>query len=144
MNGVFVEFDETIEARGLEKIKTIGDAYMGGVPELKEDHAERLIYLASIFLPSSKISTKGTTTTFRCELVSIVVLLRLVWSEHGNFSYDLWGDTVNVASRMERLGILKSNEAPNLLWKRCRISLSLKKREAQYQRKRRDADLSAT
>ena len=107
LNGVFVEFDEAIEARGLEKIKTIGDAYMvaSGVPESRSDHAEQLIYLAQDFFTILEDFNKknGYDLSLRIGINSGPVTAGVIGTR--KFSYDLWGDTVNVASRMESSGI---------------------------------------
>jgi len=107
LNGVFVEFDEAIETRGLEKIKTIGDAYMvaSGVPESRPDHAEQLICLAQDFFTILEDFNKknGYDLSLRIGINSGPVTAGVIGTR--KFSYDLWGDTVNVASRMESSGI---------------------------------------
>ena len=107
LNGVFVEFDEAIEARGLENIKTIGDAYMvaSGVPESRPDHAEQLIYLAQDFFTILEDFNQknGYDLSLRIGINSGPVTAGVIGTR--KFSYDLWGDTVNVASRMESSGI---------------------------------------
>lgn len=107
LNGVFVAFDEAIEARGLEKIKTIGDAYMvaSGVPRQRADHASALIHLALDFLQivdrfnAQNSHNLSLRIGINCGPMTAGVIGKR------KFSYDLWGDTVNVASRMESTGI---------------------------------------
>ncbi len=107
LNGVFVEFDEAIEARGLEKIKTIGDAYMvaSGVPKAREDHAIEMIHLAQELFRIIKNFNEHNNynLSLRIGINSGPVTAGVIGTR--KFSYDLWGDTVNVASRMESSGI---------------------------------------
>ena len=110
LNEIFRTFDRLVVARGLEKIKTIGDSYMlaGGVPVRRADHASAVVDTALAMIE--------VTGQF-CELGRACGQLRigvhtgpLVAGVIGTskFSYDLWGDTVNVASRMETHGVTGS------------------------------------
>jgi class 3 adenylate cyclase len=103
LNDVFTTFDRLAEKHGLEKIKTIGDAYMvvGGVPEARSDHAEAVFAMA---LDMQKAT--GTFTWPDGEPLEIRIGINTGPAVAGvigtrKFAYDLWGDTVNVASRME-------------------------------------------
>lgn len=107
LNQVFTKFDELAAKYGLEKIKTIGDAYMvvGGVPEYREDHAVAVAEMAlevSQALVEISIDT-GVQLSMRIGINSGPVIAGVIGNS--KFSYDLWGDTVNLASRMESLGI---------------------------------------
>jgi len=105
---LFSRFDEIAEKHGLEKIKTIGDAYMAvaGVPEIQPDHAERAAAMALDMLDAAK-SFQGITTgkpiSLRIGLHSGSVVAGIIGKK--KFAYDLWGDAVNVASRMESHGM---------------------------------------
>jgi adenylate cyclase len=107
LNGIFSEFDRLSESHGLEKIKTIGDAYMvvGGLPTAQEDHAEAIALLAlemQIALKNFNVK-RGENFQLRIGIHTGSVVAGIIGIS--KFSYDLWGDTVNVASRMESNGL---------------------------------------
>lgn len=97
LNTVFYAFDDMVERRGLEKIKTIGDAYMaaGGVPEPRADHAEAIADLAFEMLEFAA----GHGVGLRIGIHSGRVVAGVI-GKH-KFSYDIWGDTVNTAARLQ-------------------------------------------
>ncbi len=105
LDDVFTAFDVLVEERELEKIKTIGDAYMvaAGVPRPREDHAQILCDLA--LAVRDLVATRkfqGRRVTFRIGINSGPVVAGVIGTT--KFSYDLWGDSVNTASRMESSG----------------------------------------
>jgi class 3 adenylate cyclase len=106
----FKAFDAIIERHGIEKIKTIGDAYMcaGGLPETVPDHALRTVAAALEMQSFMVARSKERTTTgllafdMRVGMHSGSVVAGVVGSR--KFAYDIWGDTVNLAARMETAG----------------------------------------
>jgi len=103
LNEIFTIFDELAEQHDLEKIKTIGDSYMvvGGLPTPRSDHAEAIARMALDMLKGiAKInSTKGQALSLRIGIHTGPVIAGVIGTR--KFIYDLWGDTVNIASRME-------------------------------------------
>ena len=107
LNLIFSKFDQLAERHGLEKIKTIGDAYMvvAGLPTPRPDHA---IAIAEMALDMQAEMVKlgnqiGEVFQLRIGINSGPVVAGVIGIK--KFFYDLWGDTVNVASRMESQGI---------------------------------------
>jgi len=106
INRIFSTFDRLAETHGLEKIKTLGDSYLvvGGVPSWRADHADAVANMALQMRDAMKsISTDlGRVIKWRIGVNSGPVVAGIVGDK--KFSYDLWGETVNVASRMEFQG----------------------------------------
>ncbi|NJL02444.1 MAG: response regulator [Spirulinaceae cyanobacterium SM2_1_0] len=106
LNTIFSEFDYVAARHGLEKIKTIGDAYMAvaGLPTPRSDHANAVARMALDLLDFIKeFSTQtGENFSLRIGINSGSVVAGVIGVS--KFGYDLWGDTVNVASRMESQG----------------------------------------
>ncbi len=105
LNEVFQCFDGLVETYGLEKIKTIGDCYMvaSGVPRPRPDHAAALVELA-LDMQSAIASRRfgGRKLVFRIGINSGPVVAGVIGRK--KFIYDLWGESVNMASRMESHG----------------------------------------
>ncbi len=106
LNAIFSAFDDMIGVHGLEKIKTIGDAYMvaAGLPEQCDDHADRMarFALGMLRVIDRVNADTGEEFAMRIGLHSGPVVAGVI-GKH-KFTYDLWGDTVNTASRMESHG----------------------------------------
>ncbi len=106
LNEVFASFDAFVEELGLEKIRTVGDEYMvaAGVPTARPDHAQAIAELAlRIRDHTAATQFDGHDITLRIGINSGPLVAGVVGTH--KFSYDLWGDVVNVASRMESEGI---------------------------------------
>ena len=106
LDGIFSQFDEAVEKLGVEKIKTIGDSYMivAGLPKHREDHARVLFQLsfelrriASEFFDNAKRPIKLRIGLNSGPAVSGVI-------GKTKFAFDVWGDTINTAARLESHG----------------------------------------
>jgi len=107
LNQIFLAFDGLTEKHGLEKIKTIGDAYMlvGGVPTPRSDHVEVVADMALGMLREIEKLNQDNQENFKIRVgIHTGPVVAGVIGKN-KFTYDLWGDTVNVASRMESQGI---------------------------------------
>ncbi|MGD1951284.1 MAG: adenylate/guanylate cyclase domain-containing protein [Leptolyngbyaceae cyanobacterium] len=102
LNDIFSIFDTLAERHGLEKIKTIGDAYMvvGGVPAPMANHAEAVMAMAI----DMQTAVKQHPFKLRIGINTGPVVAGVIGKK--KFSYDLWGDAVNIASRIESHGVV--------------------------------------
>jgi guanylate cyclase len=105
LDGLFTRFDELAAESGVEKIKTIGDSYMAvaGAPEPMADHAAAAISLARGMLNALADARGDRPLDMRIGLASGPVVGGVIGQRR--ILFDLWGDTVNIASRMESSGI---------------------------------------
>lgn len=107
LNDIFSIFDLLAQKLRLEKLKTIGDAYMAvaGLPERREDHAEAAAEMALGIQAELERFNAGRNSKFdaRVGIHTGPVVAGIIGRT--KFSYDLWGDTANVASRMESHGL---------------------------------------
>ncbi len=107
LNELFSMFDKLAEKHGLEKIKTIGDAYMAvaGVPQPIADHAVAIAHMGMDMLDglAGYTARTGTELSIRIGIHAGPVVAGVIGKN--KFIYDLWGDTVNTASRMESHGV---------------------------------------
>ena len=106
LDAIFSDFDALAEKYGVEKIKTIGDCYMvvGRIPTPRQDHAEAVAKMALEMRDAIERFGKavGEDMSVRIGLHTGAVVAGVIGKK--KFSYDLWGDTVNIASRMESHG----------------------------------------
>lgn len=107
LDDLFSTFDQLAERHGVEKIKTIGDAYMvaGGLPEPRPGHAAAVADMALDVrrVVSGRVDAAGRPMAVRIGIDTGPVIAGVI-GRH-KFAYDLWGDTVNTASRMESHGV---------------------------------------
>ncbi|MCX6928700.1 MAG: response regulator [Verrucomicrobia bacterium] len=106
LNEIFSSFDVVAEKYGLEKIKTIGDAYMvaGGIPVPRSDHAEAVAQMAIDMLDEIQRFNRSYNASINLRIgISTGPVVAGVIGRR-KFAYDLWGDTVNLACRLESLG----------------------------------------
>ncbi|MBA3531679.1 MAG: hypothetical protein H0T73_07170 [Ardenticatenales bacterium] len=130
LNRLFSMFDELVERHQLEKIKTIGDTYMvvGGVPTPRADHPEAVATFALEMLEAvcRFNQEQNTTLNLRVGIATGPVIAGVLGTR--KFSYDLWGDTVNVASRMESHGVPGRIQITVATYKRLRHHFNFEKR----------------
>jgi class 3 adenylate cyclase len=107
LNGLFSRFDEAAHQLGIEKIKTVGDAYMAvcGLPVPVPDHAARMVRMAirMVHITREHALEHKVSMKLRVGINSGPVVAGVIGKS--KYIYDLWGDTVNLASRMESGGL---------------------------------------
>jgi len=107
LNGLFTRFDDAAHELGIEKIKTVGDAYMAvcGMPVQVPDHAERMVRMAirMVHITREHAMEHHVEMKLRVGINSGPVVAGVIGKS--KYIYDLWGDTVNLASRMESGGM---------------------------------------
>ncbi|MEG4284689.1 adenylate/guanylate cyclase domain-containing protein [Microcoleus sp. A006_D1] len=132
LNQIFSGFDQLSLQHGLEKIKTIGDAYMvvGGLPEPQENHALAIAQMALDM--QAAVASFNAKNNHSFSLRIGINIGGVVAGVIGltKFSYDLWGDTVNVAHRMESNGIPGEIQVTAAVYERLKDKFSFKLRGA--------------
>jgi class 3 adenylate cyclase len=122
LDRLFSAFDDLVERHGLEKIKTIGDAYMvvGGLPVPSDDHPVRVVAMGLDMLDAvaSLAVEVGRPLDLRIGIHSGPLVAGVIGTR--KFSYDLWGDTVNIASRLESQGVVGAVQVSEATWSRVR------------------------
>jgi class 3 adenylate cyclase len=117
LDRLFTRFDELVAARGLEKIKTIGDAYMaaGGVPDPLADHAARTVDLGLAMIEAAaQVGAAIGGLELRVGVHSGPVVAGVIGDR--KFAFDVWGETVNIASRLESVGIPGRVQVSEATW----------------------------
>ena len=131
LNRLFTRFDDLADRHGVEKIKTIGDAYMvvSGLPVPRADHQEALAEMA-LDICDEVVRFRhetGTNLAVRVGMSSGPVVAGVIGQR--KFSYDVWGDTVNMASRMEAHGIADHIQVTSNVYSRLQDQYEFQERE---------------
>jgi len=130
LNGLFSRFDQLANELGIEKVKTIGDCYMAvcGLPKQCSDHTERMARMALRMLEETReySNEKGLSLRMRIGLNAGPVVAGVIGTT--KFIYDLWGDTVNLASRMESTGMPGEIQVTRAVYERLKDSFDFDSR----------------
>jgi class 3 adenylate cyclase len=130
LDDLFTAFDRLAECHGLEKIKTIGDAYMavGGLPAPRPDHAQAVAEMALAVREETARhrDPSGQPLALRIGIDTGPVVAGVIGTT--KFSYDLWGDTVNTASRMESQGVVGCIQVTERAYRRLRDGYRFERR----------------
>ncbi|MBN1880935.1 MAG: adenylate/guanylate cyclase domain-containing protein [Deltaproteobacteria bacterium] len=130
LNDVFSRFDDLADRYDLEKIKTIGDAYMvvSGIPRTRDDHAQAIAHMAldMIDIMGEFNGYLEKPLTLRIGIHCGPVVAGVIGKK--KFIYDLWGDSVNTAARMESHGIGGEIQVSDRMYMRLRDSFVLEER----------------
>jgi class 3 adenylate cyclase len=130
LDEIFSAFDLLAERLGLEKIKTVGDAYMvvAGLPDPRADHVEAAADMALAMQAelARVCTTLGLELTIRVGMHSGPVIAGVIGRR--KFIYDLWGDTVNTASRMESSGLPGRIQVTEAVYERLRSAYDFEAR----------------
>ena len=130
LDRLYGDFDALVDKHGLEKIKVSGDSYMvvSGVPQPRADHVEALAALALDMAEAASLlkDSRGDALPLRIGLASGPVVAGVVGSRR--FFYDVWGDAVNVASRMETTDSVGRIQVPEDVYRRLKHDFVLQER----------------
>jgi adenylate cyclase len=130
LNRLYSDFDALVERHGLEKIKTSGDCYIvvSGVPEPRPDHLEALACLALNMVDAIEgvVDPHGREVPFRIGIGAGPLVAGVVGTRR--FFYDVWGDAVNVAARMESTGVEGKVQVPEEVYERLRGEFTFEER----------------
>ncbi|EIJ43262.1 family 3 adenylate cyclase [Beggiatoa alba B18LD] len=131
LDNIFCRFDRLVEKYDVEKIKTIGDAYMvvGGIPQALPKHAENIAEMALDMLHEIELFNResGHHLQLRIGFHSGAVVAGVIGQK--KFIYDLWGDTVNTASRMESHSMPNKIQVSEEIYQKLHKKFIFEKRE---------------
>lgn len=130
LDKLYGDFDALVDKHGLEKIKVSGDSYMvvSGVPQPRSDHVQALADFAVDMAEVARVlkDSRGDPLPLRIGLASGPVVAGVVGSRR--FFYDVWGDAVNVASRMESTDSVGRIQVPEDVYRRLKDDFVLQER----------------
>lgn len=132
LDALYTDLDTLVDRHGLEKVKTSGDSYMvvSGVPEPRPDHLQALACLAleMVDVVAELTDPDGRPVPLRIGLASGPVVAGVVGAR--KFFYDVWGDAVNVAARMETTDVVGRIQVPQNVYERLKDAFVLEERGA--------------